>query len=70
MLTSTYSTHQKAALKLLTDAVYLAEHLGRDLLKTFDVAFSADSLVRMTAHDCAEIINGTDEERLTFLICC
>lgn len=63
MLTSNYSAHRKAVLKLLTDAVYLAPHLGRELLTTFNVAFSADSLARFTAHDRAEIINETDEER-------
>lgn len=63
MLTSNYSTHRKSVLKLLTDAVYLAPHLGRELLTTFNVAFSADSLVRFTAHERGEIINGSDEER-------
>lgn len=63
MLTSSYSTHRKSVLKILTDAVYLAPHLGRELLTTFNVAFNADSLARFTAHEPSEIAGGSDEER-------
>lgn len=51
LLASNYATHKKSVLRLLTAIVYLAPHLGRELLITFNVAFSADALSRFTEHD-------------------
>lgn len=63
MLSSNYSTHKKSVLKLLTDAVYLAPHLGRELLTTFNVAFNSETLKRFTAHERSES-NLPDDERV------
>ncbi|XP_031625508.1 uncharacterized protein LOC116342147 [Contarinia nasturtii] len=63
MLSSNYATHKKSVLKLLTDAVYLAPHLGRELLTTFNVAFNSETLKRFTAHDRNES-NLPDDERV------
>lgn len=63
MLSSNYASHKKSVLKLLTDAVYLAPHLGRELLTTFNVAFNSETLQRFTAHDRNEV-NLPDEERV------
>lgn len=63
MLSSNYATHKKSVLKLLTDAVYLAPHLGRELLTTFNVAFNSETLKRFTAHERNET-NLPDDERV------
>ncbi|XP_055297950.1 uncharacterized protein LOC129566229 [Sitodiplosis mosellana] len=63
LLSSNYATHKKSVLKLLTDTVYLAPHLGRELLTTFNVAFNSETLQRFTAHDRNEA-NLPDEERV------
>lgn len=63
MLSSNYATHKKSVLRLLTDAVYLAPHLGRELLTTFNVAFNSETLKRFTAHEKNES-NLSDDERV------
>lgn len=63
MLSSNYSTHKRSVLKLLTDAVYLAPHLGRELLTTFNVAFNSETLKRFTAHERSEA-DVPDEDRV------
>lgn len=63
LLASNYATHKKAVLRVLTDAVYLAPHLGRELLTTFNVVFNAETLTRFTAHEQKES-HLPDEERV------
>lgn len=63
LLASNYATHKKAVLKLLTAVVYLAPHLGRELLTTFNVAFNTESLKGFTAHERNEC-SLPDEDRV------
>lgn len=63
LLVSNYATHKKSVLKLLTAIVYLAPHLGRELMTTFNVAFNAEALSRFTEHNRAEL-GRPDEDRL------
>lgn len=63
LLASNYATHKKSVLRLLTTIVYLAPHLGRELLTTFNVAFNADTLTRFTEHDRNES-QRPDEDRV------
>lgn len=63
LLVSSYATHKKSVLKLLTVVVYLAPHLGRELLTTFNVAFNAETLSRYTEHNRNES-ERPDEDRL------
>lgn len=63
LLASNYATHKRAVLKLLTDTVYLAPHLGRELLATFNVAFNSETLTKFTAHDRSEC-NLPNEEHV------
>lgn len=63
LLASNYATHKKSVLRLLTAIVYLAPHLGRELLTTFNVAFNADTLTRFTEHDRNEC-QRPDEDRV------
>lgn len=51
LLASNYAPHKKAVLKFLTDTVYLAPHLARELLTTFNIVFNADTLSKFTAHE-------------------
>lgn len=63
LLASNYATHKKAALKLLTDTVYLAPDLGREILATFNIAFNSETLAKFTAHEKNES-HLPDEERV------
>lgn len=63
LLASNYATHKKSILKFLTDAVYLAPHLARELLTTFDVVFNSETLLKFTAHERNEC-NLADAERV------
>lgn len=51
LLASNYAAHKKAVLKLLTATVYLAPHLARELLTTFNVVFNAETLAKLTGHE-------------------
>lgn len=51
LLASNYAPHKKAVLKFLTDTVYLAPHLARELLTTFNIVFNAETLSKFTAHE-------------------
>lgn len=63
LLASNYATHKKSILRLLTAIVYLAPHLGREILTTFNVAFNVDTLARFTEHDRNEC-HQSDEDRV------
>lgn len=63
LLSSNYASHKRSVLRLLTAIVYLAPHLGRELLTTLNLVFNADSLQRFTAHEKAEC-NLPDEDRV------
>lgn len=68
LLGSNYAAHKRAVLKLLTDTVYLAPHLGRELLATFNVAFNSETLARFTAHEKSECHLPTEERLRTCYI--
>lgn len=63
LLNSNVLAHKKAALKLLTVMVYLAPHLGRELLTSFNAVFNTESLMKFTSHDKLEC-HLDDEERV------
>lgn len=68
LLGSNYATHKRAVLKLLTDTVYLAPHLGRELLATFNIAFNSETLARFTAHEKNQCHLPTEERVRTCYI--
>lgn len=63
LLNSNVLAHKKAVLKLLTAMVYLAPHLGRELLTSFNAVFNSESLMKFTSHDRLEC-QLADEERV------
>lgn len=63
LLNSNALSHKKAALKLLTAMVYLAPHLGRELLTSFNTVFNSESLMKFTSHNKIEC-HLEDEDRV------